>query len=177
MLLHDSRREARVTADGQLVLLEEQDRFHWDEAKIAEGLAILDEALLLRQPGSYQIQAAISGLHATAKRPSDTDWLQIAALYGRLYQFNPSPVIALNHAVAVGMAHTPQQGLKLLMACNQHGVLDNYRFFHSARADLLRRDGRFPEAHAAYSQALSLTDNQVEQTFLQRRLQEVASSK
>ncbi|MCB8944200.1 MAG: RNA polymerase sigma factor [Ardenticatenaceae bacterium] len=173
MLLHDSRREARVAADGQLILLEEQDRTRWDEVKIAEGLAILDEALLLHQPGAYQIQAAISGLHAAAKRPSDTDWPQIAALYASLYHHNPSPIVALNHAVAVGMAQSPQKGLDLLAHCNRHGELDHYHFFHAARADLLRRDGRFAAAHAAYQQALSLTDNQVEQAFLQRRLHEV----
>ena len=176
MLLHDSRREARVTVEGQLILLEEQDRTRWDADKIREGLAILDEALLLRQPGPYQIQAAISGLHAEAKRPSDTDWPQIAALYASLYQLNPSPVVALNQAVAVGMAHGPKHGLKLLAACDEKGVLAKYHLYHAAQADLLRRDGRWPEAHQAYERALSLTENQVERTFLQRRLQEVVAN-
>ena len=176
MLLHDSRREARITSDGQLILLEEQDRTCWNETKIVEGLAILDEALLLNQPGPYQIQAAISGLHVQAQRPSDTDWPQIAALYNTLYQVNPSPVIALNHAVAVGMANSPQKGLKLLTTCNKHGALDNYHLFHAARADLLRRDGRWQESYDAYHYALSLTENQVEQAFLQRRLQQVAAN-
>ena len=176
MLLHDSRRDARVSPDGQLILLEEQDRSRWDETKIGEGLAILDEALRLRQPGPYQIQAAISSLHAQAQRPADTDWPQIAALYSKLRQLNPSPVIALNHAVAVGMAHGPQHGLKLLANCDQDGALDNYHLFHAARADLLRRDGCWQAAYLAYERALSLTENQVEQAFLQRRLQEVAAN-
>jgi RNA polymerase sigma-70 factor (ECF subfamily) len=176
MLLHDSRREARVTPEGQLILLEEQDRTRWDEVKIAEGLAILEQALHMHQPGPYQIQAAISGLHAQAKRPSDTDWPQIAVLYSKLYRFNPSPVIALNQAVAVGMAYGPHKGLKLLAACDRDGTLTNYHLFHAARADLLRRDGCWQEAHVAYERALSLTENQVEQAFLQRRLQEVAAN-
>ena len=176
MLLHDSRREARVAADGQFILLEDQDRTGWDTAKIAEGLTILDEALLLHQPGPYQIQAAISGLHAQAQRSSDTDWPQIAALYNRLCQLNPSPVIALNHAVAVGMADNPPSGLKLLAICNKDGALDKYRFFHAARADLLRRDGRWQESYDAYYCALGLTENWIERAFLQRRLQEVGAN-
>jgi RNA polymerase sigma-70 factor (ECF subfamily) len=173
MLLHDSRREARVTAEGQLILLEDQDRTRWDQAKIGEGLAILEQALHMHQPGPYQIQAAISGLHAQAKRPADTDWPQIAALYGELHKINPSPVIALNQAVAVGMANGPEYGLALLAACAEDGALANYHLFHAARADLLRRAGCWQEAAMAYQQALSLTENQVEQAFLQRRLQEV----
>ncbi len=176
MLLHDSRRDARISAGGQLILLEDQDRTCWDEAKITEGLAILEEALHMHQPGPYQIQAAISGLHAQAKRPFDTDWPQIAVLYSKLHQLNPSPVIALNQAVAVGMAYGPRHGLKLLAKCAQDGALDNYHLFHAARADLLRRDGCWQAAYLAYERALSLTDNQVEQAFLQRRLQEVAVS-
>jgi RNA polymerase sigma-70 factor (ECF subfamily) len=173
MLLHDSRREARVGSAGELVLLEEQDRGLWHRAKIEEGLAILDQAMSLREPGVYQIQAAISGLHAEAQRPEETDWRQIALLYGELYRRQPTPVVALNRAVAIGMAEGLMRGLTLLDALGADGRLDEYHLFHAARADLLRRAGWFDEARTAYARALELTQNEVEQAFLQRRLEEV----
>jgi RNA polymerase sigma-70 factor (ECF subfamily) len=173
MLLHDSRREARVGSAGELVLLEEQERGLWHRAKIEEGLAILDQAMSLREPGVYQIQAAISGLHAEAQRPEETDWRQIALLYGELYRRQPTPVVALNRAVAIGMAEGLMRGLTLLDALGADGRLDEYHLFHAARADLLRRAGWFDEARTAYARALELTQNEVEQAFLQRRLEEV----
>jgi RNA polymerase sigma-70 factor (ECF subfamily) len=176
MLLHDSRREARLSPDSELILLEEQDRSLWDRAEIEEGLATLDRALVRRRPGPYQIQAAISGLHASAARPEETDWLQIALLYGRLAQLNPSPVVELNRAVAVAMAEGPRCGLALLDQLEASGSLDDYYPFYVARADLLRRAGCLAEAGAAYRKALALTQNNVERAFLQRRLAEIDRS-
>jgi len=176
MLLHHSRRSARVDAAGALVLLEDQDRSRWDHEMIDEGVAVLDRAMALRRPGPYQVQAAISALHAEAPRPEDTDWPQIAALYGRLVSMTPSPVVELNRAVAVAMADGPAVGLQLLEPLAESGQLDTYHLFHAARADLLRRLDRREESAAAYRRALGLTTNPVERTFLERRLSEVASS-
>jgi RNA polymerase sigma-70 factor (ECF subfamily) len=176
MLLHDSRREARAGPDGNLILLEEQDRASWDHARIAEGLEILDRALRLRRPGPYQIQAAIAALHAQATRPETTDWPQIAALYAELARLSPSPIVQLNRAVAIAMADGPLRGLALLDQLAAKGVLQEYHLFHSTRADLLRRAGRFDEAILAYTRALSLTQNAVEQSFLKRRLAELTSA-
>ncbi len=176
MLLHHSRRSARVDAAGALVLLEDQDRSRWDHEMIDEGVAVLDRAMALRRPGPYQVQAAISALHAEAPRPEDTDWPQIAALYGRLVSMTPSPVVELNRAVAVAMADGPAVGLQLLERLAESGQLDTYHLFHAARADLLRRLDRREESAAAYRRALELTTNPVERTFLERRLSEVASS-
>ncbi len=176
MLLHHSRRSARVDAAGALVLLEDQDRSRWDHEMIDEGVAVLDRAMALRRPGPYQVQAAISALHAEAPRPEDTDWPQIAALYGRLVSMTPSPVVELNRAVAVAMADGPAVGLQLLERLAESGQLDTYHLFHAARADLLRRLDRREESAAAYRRALGLTTNPVERTFLERRLSEVASS-
>ncbi|HEX5589456.1 MAG TPA: RNA polymerase sigma factor [Candidatus Limnocylindrales bacterium] len=173
MLLHDARREARVGADGELVLLDDQDRSRWDAARIDEGVALLDRALRMRDPGPYQLQAAIAALHDRAATPDATDWPQIAALYAELERRTPSPVIALNHAVAVAMAEGLDAGLARIDAIAATGVLDGYPYLHAARADLLRRLGRFDDARAAYERALGLTANAAERRFLRRRLVEV----
>ncbi len=173
VLLHDSRREARVGPDGELVLLEDQDRSRWDSGKIQEGLSILERALHMRQPGPYQVQAAISALHAQAKRPEDTDWPQIAALYNALMRMTPSPIVELNRAVAIAMADGPLQGLALLDRTNLSNELSDYYLFHAARADLLRRAGHMRDARDAYTQALTLCLNARERAFLNRRLAEV----
>jgi RNA polymerase sigma-70 factor (ECF subfamily) len=170
MLLHDSRRKARISPAGELVLLEDQDRALWDRAMIAEGMAILEWALGMKQPGPYQIQAAISALHAEAVRAEDTDWRQIAALYGVLYRMQPSPVVVLNRAVAVAMAEGMEHGLLLLDPLADD--LRDYVPYHAARADLLRRAGQTEAARAAYLRALDLTSNTVERAFFQRRLRE-----
>ena len=148
ILLHDSRALARVDADGELIPLEEQDRQLWDQAKIAEGLALLDQALAMQRAGPYQIQAAISALHAQAQQSDDTDWAQIAVLYRLLYQMTPSPVIELNRAVAVAMAEGPTAGLELLE--NLADTLNDYYLFHAAQADLLRRSEQWASAAVAY---------------------------
>jgi RNA polymerase sigma-70 factor (ECF subfamily) len=174
MLLTDARRPARVDANGDLVLLEDQDRSLWDRSAIEEGLALLDQALAHKKPGPYQVQAAISALHARAATAAATDWVQIKALYVELARLAPSPIVALNHAVAIGMAHGPIAGL---MALDQHRLeaeLGHYHWFQAARADLLRRAGYFPEAQAAYTQALALCENRAERAFLTRRLAQVS---
>jgi RNA polymerase sigma-70 factor (ECF subfamily) len=171
MLLHDSRREARLAADGSLVLLEDQDRTLWDQASIAEGLRVLDRALALRRPGPYQLQAAIAALHARAAQPDDTDWAEIALLYGRLAALRPSPVVELNRAVAVAMAHGPEHGLELLDGLEIPG----YHLLHAARADLLRRLDRREEAAAAYRADLACEMNAADRAFLERRLAETAA--
>lgn len=174
MLLHDSRRSARVNAQGEIVLLEEQDRSRWDQVAIAEGLALLDQAISLRQSGPYQIQAAISALHAQASHAAVTDWPQIAALYRELTRLTPSPVVELNYAVALGMAYGPEQGLAALDQTPLSEALEHYHLYHAARADLLRRAGQPTAARAAYTQALALCQNRSEQSFLRRRLAELA---
>ncbi|HET9741440.1 MAG TPA: RNA polymerase sigma factor [Terriglobales bacterium] len=171
MLLHDARREARVK-DGRLVTLEEQDRSLWDQSKIAEGTAYLEQALRLRRIGPYQLQAAIIAVHCQAKTPEQTDWRQIAGLYTRLLEINPSPVIALNRAVAVAMGQSLEAGLKEVDEIGSSGDLENYYLFHATRADILRRMGNREQAAASYQRALQLTTNVVEQAFLTRRLQE-----
>src|SRR5438067_6319461 len=175
LLLHDSRRGARAGSGGEMVLLEEQDRSRWNQDEIQEGLGILEQALRMRRRGPYQIQAAISALHAQAKRPADTDWAQIAALYGGLMRMTPSPVIELNRIVAVAMADGPLRGLALLDRPALRHALRDYHLFHATRADLLRRAGRLDEASQAYSQALRLCHNERERAFLQRRLAEVST--
>lgn len=169
MLLHDSRREAR-TRDRQLVTLEEQDRSLWDQNEISEGLALVERAFRLGRPGAYQLQAAIGALHSEAKKPEQTDWEQIAGLYERLFALNPSPVIALNHAVAIAMTAGWEAGLKRIDVLGASGELDSYYLFHAARADLFRRLNRRKEAAEAYRKALALTTNGVEQEFLRKRL-------
>jgi RNA polymerase sigma-70 factor (ECF subfamily) len=173
LLLHDSRRHARLDAQGDIILLEDQDRSLWDQAEIVEGLAMLDRALALRQPGSYQIQAAISALHARATTAPQTDWPQIAALYGELAHSTSSAVVELNRAVAVAMADGPMRGLALLDQLEDAGTLDQYYLFHAARADLLRRAGWLEDAKIAYTKALTLCQNSVEQTFLRKRLDRI----
>jgi RNA polymerase sigma-70 factor (ECF subfamily) len=174
MLLQDSRRDARVGPAGELVLLEDQDRSRWDDVEIEEGVELLDAALRRGRVGPYQVQAAIAAVHARASRPEDTDWPQIALLYDRLAMLQPSPVIALNRAVAVAMAESPRRGLELMEPLAE--TLDRYHLFHSARADLLRRLGRPEDSAAAYRRALELTGNAVERRFLKRRLREIARS-
>jgi RNA polymerase sigma-70 factor (ECF subfamily) len=170
MLLQDSRREARTGPGGELVLLEHQDRSRWDTARIAEGLRVLDRALSFRQPGPYQVQAAIAALHARAASADETDWRQIAALYGELARMTPSVVVDLNRAVALAMADGPEVGLGLV---DRIEGLDRYHLFHSTRADLLRRLGRNGEAAEAYERALELAGTATERDFLERRLSEV----
>jgi RNA polymerase sigma-70 factor (ECF subfamily) len=176
VLLHDSRREARVGPGGELVLLEDQDRTRWDRNKISEGLNILDRALQMRQPGPYQVQAAISALHAQAKHPEDTDWPQIAALYDALMRMTPSPIIELNRAAAIAMADGPLKGLSLLDQASLREELSEYYLYHAARADLLRRAGSMDRAQDAYIQALKLCQNEQERAFLNRRLREVTEA-
>jgi RNA polymerase sigma-70 factor, ECF subfamily len=173
MLLHDSRRNARTDPAGELILLEEQDRSLWDREEIREGLELVDTALRLRNIGPYQLQAAIAALHAQADTYERTDWRQINALYVELYALSRSPVIALNHAVAVAMSEGIEKGLQRVDEIGAEGALDDYHLFHAARADLLRRLGRKPEAIKAYSRALELTRNPVEQNYLRRRLIEL----
>ena len=173
MLLHDARREARTSAEGELVLLEDQDRARWDRGEIDEGQAVLERALRLGRAGPYQVQAAIAALHDAAARPSDTDWRQIAVLYDRLATLTPSPVVELNRAVAVAMADGPDSGLALLDPLATDDRLASYPYFHSARADLLRRLDRRSAAADAYRRAIELTSNEVERTFLVHRLAEV----
>jgi RNA polymerase sigma-70 factor (ECF subfamily) len=174
LLLHDSRREARVGPTGEIILLEDQDRSRWDRGKIQEGTGILEQALRMKQPGPYQLQAAISALHAQAARAEHTDWPQIAALYTELMKMTPSPVIELNRAVAIAMADGALRGLKLLDQPMLAKELCDYYLFHAARADLLRRLGRMNDARDAYTLALSLCQNERERAFFERRLEEVS---
>jgi RNA polymerase sigma-70 factor (ECF subfamily) len=171
LLLQHSRRDARLDADGEPVTLEDQDRGRWHRDEIAEGLALLDAALRRREPGPYQVQAAIAACHARAERAADTDWPQIAALYGKLAELTPSPVVRLNRAVAVAMADGPAAGLALVDELGDE--LAGYRQVPATRADLLRRLGRSSEAAAAYREALAMTESDAERRFLRRRLAEV----
>jgi RNA polymerase sigma-70 factor (ECF subfamily) len=170
MLLHDARRETRVDERNDLVTLDEQDRTRWDRAEIAEGVEVLDTALLANKPGAYQVQAAIAACHATAPAAEDTDWPQIAALYAQLVRFVPSPVVQLNRAVAVAMADGPAAGLALIERLD----IANYHLLPATRADLLRRLDRTDEAAAAYREALGLARTDTERKFLERRLAEVS---
>ena len=173
MLLHDARREARVGAGGELVLLEDQDRSRWDQERVAEGRALVERILPTGRVGPYQVQAAIAALHDEASDAASTDWSQIAALYLVLVRLEPSPVVRLNHAVAVAMADGPAVGLALMDGLADEGSLAGYPYLPAARADLLRRLGRHSEAATAYAEALTLTANRAERDFLQRRLAEV----
>ncbi|MBL9012706.1 MAG: sigma-70 family RNA polymerase sigma factor [Myxococcales bacterium] len=170
MLLHDSRRDARTDAAGDLVLLEDQDRSRWDRAQIDEALALVPPALV-GGAGPYALQAAIAALHASAPTAAETDWPQIAALFARLAQRAPSPVVALNYAVAIAMAHGPAAGLPHIDGLEPQ--LAGYHLWHAARADLLRRLGKLREAGAAYREALRLVGSEPERRFLERRLAEV----
>jgi RNA polymerase sigma-70 factor, ECF subfamily len=173
MLLHDARREARVGATGELILLDDQDRGRWDAGRIAEGRALVAAALAERRPGPYQLQAAIASLHDEAATPAETDWTQIAALYVALQRMAPSPVVELNLAAAVAMADGPAVGLAMMDGIAASGELDSYPYLHAARADLLRRLERWSESEAAYRRALELTTNGPERAFLDGRLREV----
>jgi len=170
MLLQDSRREARVNQQDELVTLEEQDRSLWNAAEIEEGVNLVQKALRLRRVGSYQLQAAIAAVHAEARAADQTDWRQIVALYEELMRITSSPIVALNHAAAVAMADGCEKGLALIDAIGAGGALRNYYLFHASRADLLRRLHRFDEAVAAYEVALSLTTNEIEQNYIRRRI-------
>jgi RNA polymerase sigma-70 factor (ECF subfamily) len=177
MLLHESRRRARATRSGEIILLEDQDRSLWNREQIAEGVRLVERALASGPTGPYAIQAAIAALHAEAESFAATDWQQIVGLYRALLQLDPSPVIELNHAVAVAMLHGPLAGLPLVDAILARGDLLNYRFVHAARADLCRRLGRTEDARASYEKALALTRQEPERRFLERRLTQLASSK
>jgi RNA polymerase sigma-70 factor, ECF subfamily len=175
MLLHDARRDARTTPDGGAILLESQDRSRWDKAQIAEGLSRVDAGLRsLTRPSTYAVQAAIAALHMQAERYQDTDWPQIAALYEVLVRIHPSPVIELNHAVAVSMVDGPERALRLVDSISKRGDLASYHMLPAVRGDLLRRMGRRDEAIAAYRQALTTTDLEPERRFLTARLAELA---
>jgi RNA polymerase sigma-70 factor (ECF subfamily) len=170
MLLHDARRAARTAPGGRYVTLTDQDRALWDHDRIAEGLQALHRAVRYHRPGQYQLQAAITALHVQAPSPGDTDWAQIADLYAALGRLSPSPVIDVNHAAAVGFAHGPQAGLRLLRPLLADPALSNYQPLHATHAELLRRDGdRLGAAHA-YRRAIELTQNEVEGAELRRRL-------
>jgi len=173
MLLQHSRRDARVGADGGLVLLEDQNRSRWDQDMIDQGLALVRRGFERRRPGPYHLQAAIAAVHAGAPRPEDTDWPRIAGLYEGLAAISPSPVVELNRAVAVAMADGPAAGLALVDRLAATGSLDGYHLLYSTRADLLRRLGRDEEATLAYRRALELVTNPKEREFLDRRVAEV----
>jgi RNA polymerase sigma-70 factor (ECF subfamily) len=173
MLLHESRRTARTSASGELVLLDEQDRSLWKRELIAEGAALAQRALSTRRFGPYAIQAAIAAVHAEAPSAGATDWAEIVGLYDVLARVEPSPVVDLNRAVAVAMRDGPQAGLALIDALLARGELADYRFAHAARAELCRRLERTAEARAAYERALQLTQQGPERRFLERRLAEL----
>jgi RNA polymerase sigma-70 factor, ECF subfamily len=177
MLLHDSRRDARVNAVGELVPLEEQDRSTWHREQIEEGLRLVERALQVGRPGPYQLQAAIAAVHAEAETAAQTDWRQIAALYQALLRMNGSPVVALNHAVAVAMGQGIEAGLTLLDKLGSSGELNSYHLYHAARADLLRRIGSRERALEAYDRALALTTNAVERRYLRRRVAELEGAR
>ena len=170
MLLHDSRRRARVDSKGALVTLEDQDRSLWDRGQIREGAELVDGALRVGRVGPYQLQAAIAAVHTVAENAADTDWAQIAALYNELARLNPSPIVLLNGAVAVGMSEGAERGLALIDQRGVSSALDRYHLFHAARADMLRRLGSRTAAADSYRRALELAANGIERTFLERRL-------
>ena len=176
MLLHESRRSARTTDDGDLVLLDDQDRLLWNDEQIAEGLALVDRALSSRGFGAYSVQAAIAAVHAQARSADATDWGQIVGLYDVLLRATPSPVVELNRAVAIAMRDGPQAGLELVDAILARGDLPEYHLAHSARADLCRRLGKKADARASYERALELTRQEQERRFLERRLRELDGS-
>ncbi len=173
MLFHDSRRRARTGAEGELILLSDQDRSRWNRGQIEEGVRVLNRALRLRRPARYQLEAAIAALHVEAPSADEINWPQIVALYEELLRFLPSPVVALNHAVAVTEAGRPEDGLALV---DRIEGLEQYHLLHAVRADFLRRLGRPEEAEVAYRQALALARNPAERAFLERRLEELAHS-
>jgi RNA polymerase sigma-70 factor (ECF subfamily) len=172
MLLQDSRKDARVDAAGDLVVLEDQDRTLWNQEQISEALALVEEAL--RQPGPFGLQAAIAAEHCKATRAENTDWPQIVRLYDLLLRVQPSPVVSLNRAVAVAMADGPRRGVSIIDELATSGDLDKYHLLHAARADLLRRLGSKDESAKSYLRALELVTNEPERRFLERRLREVS---
>jgi RNA polymerase sigma-70 factor (ECF subfamily) len=176
MLLHDARHEARTSPDGAFVTLEEQDRTLWEQGKIELGATLVERALRMRRPGPYQLQAAIAALHCEASSAGETDWEQIAILYATLFRMTPTPIVALNHAVAVAMAHGYEKGLALMDELGETGKVDGYYLFHAARADLLRRMERNLASAAAYRSALDLVSNDLERAYLSRRLDAVTAS-
>jgi RNA polymerase sigma-70 factor (ECF subfamily) len=173
MLLQESRRRARATPEGDVVLLEDQDRSRWDAALIAEGRALVARALSTRRVGAYTVQAAIAAAHASAPTPEATNWRRIATLYDTLLAVHPSPVIELNRAVAVAMRDGPAAGLELIDALLDRGELGTYHLAHAARADLLRRLGSRDAARAAYERALALALQEPERRFLMKRLSQL----
>src|SRR5246500_5077781 len=173
MLLQESRRAARTSPTGEMILLEHQDRSLWNREQIAEGVALLEKAMKSRRFGAYTIQAAIAAVHAGAKSVAATDWRQIVALYDQLVRIHPSPVAQLNRAVAIAMCDGPEAGLAHIDAVLEHGELANYYLAHSARADMYRRLGRTAEARASYEKALALTQQEPERQFLQERIQQL----
>jgi len=173
MLLHESRRKSRASQDGEIILLEDQDRTRWDHELISEGIALVEQALRSRNFGAYTLQAAISAVHAQAGTAAQTDWNQIVALYSALQRIDLSPVIELNWAVAVAMRDGPEAGLLLIDAILERGDLADYHLSHAARAELCRRSGKMSEAKNSYERALSLTRQEPERKFLSRRLSEI----
>jgi RNA polymerase sigma-70 factor (ECF subfamily) len=174
MLLHESRRQARTSANGDLVLLEHQDRSLWNQTYIKEGIALVERALSKKRIGPYTLQAAIAAVHAEAPSAEETDWAQIGALYDLLLRAEPSPIIELNRAVAVAMRDGPAKGLELLDALLERGELAQYHLAHAARADLCRRLGKTLDARTSYQRALALTKQEPERRFLEKRLAELA---
>ncbi len=173
MLLQESRRAARTSPAGELILLENQDRSLWNREQIAEGMALVEKALNSRRFGAYTLQAAIAAVHAEAESTAATDWPQIVALYNQLVRIHPSPVAHLNRAVAIAMRDGPEAGLKHIDAVLEHGELANYYLAHSARADMYRRLGRTAEARSSYEKALALTQQEPERQFLQERIRQL----
>src|SRR5713226_963462 len=173
MLLHESRRAARTSSDGDLVLLEQQDRSLWNRDQIAEGISLTESALQSRRFGAYTLQAAIAAVHAESSSVASTDWRQITLLYDQLLRIQPSPVVELNRAVAIAMCDGPEQGLRLIDDLLAREHLSDYHLAHSARADMCRRLGRIPEARASYEKALALARQEPERRFLARRLEEL----
>jgi len=173
MLLHESRRAARVSASGEMVLLDDQDRSLWNREQIAEGIALVRKALSSRRFGPYTLQAAITALHAEAPNAAATDWVEIVALYNLLLRVDPNPVVELNRAVAVAERDGPAAGLQLVEEILAKGELENYHLAHSARAELCRRLGQNEKARGSYEKALSLSQQEPERHFLKKRLQEL----
>ncbi len=173
MLLQESRRAARRSPTGELILLEHQDRSRWNREQIAEGVRLLQQALGSRRFGAYTLQAAIAAVHAEAQTVAATDWAQIVALYDQLARIQPSPVVRLNRAVAIAMRDGPEAGLAQIDAVLEDGELADYYLAHSARADMCRRLGRTAEARASYEKALALTQQEPERQFLQERIRQL----
>jgi RNA polymerase sigma-70 factor (ECF subfamily) len=173
MLLHESRRSARTSPDGDLILLEQQDRSLWNRDQIAEGISLTTSALQSRRFGAYTLQAAIAAVHAESSSTASTDWRQIALVYDQLLHIQPSPVVELNRAVAVAMSEGPEHGLALIDDLLAGDKLSQYHLAHSARADLCRRLGRIADARASYQQALALAQQEPDRRFLARRLEEL----